>query len=363
MFMQPFIEAFTGYNVDTDQGMQSISDDLVTLTDDQIETIIETGEPGPLADYLEGSRVLTIEPASGWLAYMSAPGYMDRSDYGLFDTEAEAAQVLLDMVFDQDPESYDDEERAEIAELEAQAKAPVPSPSGSVFGTMNTDVELLGTSLRLEAGQRVQLTEATNQPDKGSWFARPADDKWSDGLEYGSDDSLLLTADEFTFEDRDDELKPELSSDDYQTVILRETETNGYGMKFTPDRKYRVLSLYANSVTITSQEPSEQQVGTKTINVALDEIQSIFTPAEDNPTIEDDPKPEPFANLHDMTAWLIDQVSNTRSSSSLGLILRENRNRIVQVYTDSPHYAIIDRYTFPSGTQCFRDSAGRLIRF
>jgi len=62
-------------------------------------------------------------------------------------------------------------------------------------GIMQADVELLGTSLSLQKGQRVRLTEATNlPPGRGKWFAAPLDGKWADGIDHGPDDSILISA-------------------------------------------------------------------------------------------------------------------------------------------------------------------------
>lgn len=48
---------------------------------------------------------------------MSAPGYMDRSDYILGNTQAEVAEQMLDMFFDGDIEDMDDDERADVSML------------------------------------------------------------------------------------------------------------------------------------------------------------------------------------------------------------------------------------------------------
>jgi len=53
------------------------------------------------------------------------------------------------------------------------------------IGTMLKTVRLIGTCLRLEAGQRVMLVPSTNQPDKTRFFASPIDGEWND-------DSILL---------------------------------------------------------------------------------------------------------------------------------------------------------------------------
>ena len=59
---------------------------------------------------------------------------------------------------------------------------------------MATAVELLGTSLSLQKGQKVKLIRARNlpYPQNGGYFASPADDKWSDGIEHNPDDSILI---------------------------------------------------------------------------------------------------------------------------------------------------------------------------
>lgn len=70
----------------------------------------------------------------------------------------------------------------------------------SYFGVMKRDVHQLGTSLRLQAGQRIIAWDATNLP-QGGYFARPADLQWSDGIERGNDDSIHVTADDVELED------------------------------------------------------------------------------------------------------------------------------------------------------------------
>jgi len=50
---------------------------------------------------------------------LSAPGYMDQTDYALGDTEADVAQQLLDMYFDGEDEYMDDDERADRDWLES----------------------------------------------------------------------------------------------------------------------------------------------------------------------------------------------------------------------------------------------------
>ena len=69
-----------------------------------------------------------------------------------------------------------------------------------MIGMMLTDVHLLGTSLKLQEGQTVSLTEAPNLPPrtdgKPQYFARPENGKWSDGIERNEEDSILIEADD-----------------------------------------------------------------------------------------------------------------------------------------------------------------------
>ena len=91
-----------------------------------------------------------------------------------------------------------------------------------MYGRMNHRIELLGTSLALQSRQRVELTYASNLPDTGlgcGWFARPADGQWSDGIARGPDDSIHLTADDFTFEESAKPIHPGINSVEYGAIM------------------------------------------------------------------------------------------------------------------------------------------------
>ena len=65
---------------------------------------------------------IRLTPLTGWMAYMSAPGYMDRTDPTAYDSEEEALEALLDMYGNNDGGEKEDweagiEER--LAELQA----------------------------------------------------------------------------------------------------------------------------------------------------------------------------------------------------------------------------------------------------
>lgn len=56
-------------------------------------------------DYRENDRFYSVEFVDGFGARMSAPGYLDATDWAVFDTEAEAVKYLLDQYLDDNPEA------------------------------------------------------------------------------------------------------------------------------------------------------------------------------------------------------------------------------------------------------------------
>lgn len=75
-------------------------------------------------DWLEASRIFdnfgikrSFEIVEKFWGVMSAPGYMDRTDYILGDSQADVAQQMLDMYFDGDIEDMDDDERDDVSML------------------------------------------------------------------------------------------------------------------------------------------------------------------------------------------------------------------------------------------------------
>lgn len=94
MFMRPILENIPAWHVETTDGTVIVPQDLVG------------GEPS-LADFeefCEGDPE-SFERRDGWLHYFSAPGYMDRTDYGHAATKAEAVGALLE---DADEEQTDE---------------------------------------------------------------------------------------------------------------------------------------------------------------------------------------------------------------------------------------------------------------
>ena len=68
-------------------------------------------------DIPDGAEAVAIRQGHG--ARLSAPGYMDCTEWTVFDTEADAAQYLLDTYYDMADDELSDDERSERAELEA----------------------------------------------------------------------------------------------------------------------------------------------------------------------------------------------------------------------------------------------------
>lgn len=111
-FMQPVIYKSRYFEVDTTQGTDYVPADLVNYGDLIKVGEIKDREDGPsivglmtvLEQYTEGS-IDNVMLKEGWLARLSAPGYMDCTDWSAHDSEDEAAQYLIDQYGDE----YNDE--------------------------------------------------------------------------------------------------------------------------------------------------------------------------------------------------------------------------------------------------------------
>ncbi len=102
-FMQPAIYFGTYYEVSANHG-----ETYIVPAD--VSGVVKTY--GDLADYVEGKvdEPDTIaEVKRGWLARMSAPGYMDCTDWSAHDTQQEAENYLNEYYGDDDSENGDTE--------------------------------------------------------------------------------------------------------------------------------------------------------------------------------------------------------------------------------------------------------------
>ena len=73
-----------------------------------------------LADLAPGDSVTIIQ---GFGARMSAPGYMDCTEWTVFETRVEAAEYLLETYYDHPDDEMTDDQRAEADELAEIVKA------------------------------------------------------------------------------------------------------------------------------------------------------------------------------------------------------------------------------------------------
>lgn len=117
-FMQPVIEEYDYYEVETDNGTEIIPADMVgnleglskpgdelraydevkvCPTDHDIESLTPrwTAALRALKDYVEGDDIQSIEFKHGFLARLSASGYMDCTDWSAHGTEQEAKDYLI----------------------------------------------------------------------------------------------------------------------------------------------------------------------------------------------------------------------------------------------------------------------------
>lgn len=102
-FMKPETYQDTAYVVDTQQGISIVPADLVGDLGLKLGDYIEKDDPRfdkakkALEDLVDGTEFNSIEMKRGWLARMSAPGYLDATEWGLYDTEKEAKDDLKQM--------------------------------------------------------------------------------------------------------------------------------------------------------------------------------------------------------------------------------------------------------------------------
>lgn len=92
------------YEIDGPQGREFVPADLVGTEDEELNRFIEGEMKGPvpeaLAQYCENTEAWTIERTEGYGARMSAPGYLDCTDWSVFDTPEKAEKHLDEMYGD-----------------------------------------------------------------------------------------------------------------------------------------------------------------------------------------------------------------------------------------------------------------------
>ncbi len=111
-FMQPVAEYFTMYHVDTNHGTEYVPQELVSLDlDASLDDITEANEAilKALEPYIEGSEVYEIAEFTGWYARLSAPGYLDCTEWvGPYATAKGALDAVKEEYECDDEGDFDD---------------------------------------------------------------------------------------------------------------------------------------------------------------------------------------------------------------------------------------------------------------
>lgn len=112
-FMQKQIEYGEWVQVDGPCGLDSIPADIVNI--DRLRELLAVDRDDDesskdeafslVSDYTENRRADSIEIVTGYGARMSAPGYLDCTEWAVFDTADEADEYLNDYYGDDDPEA------------------------------------------------------------------------------------------------------------------------------------------------------------------------------------------------------------------------------------------------------------------
>jgi hypothetical protein len=123
-FMQPDVDYGVWIEIDGPYGVDVIPGELVTLPEyedyarpddlsddaewpDQDEAWLSAAFEA-CKDYTQNREAYSISARTGWGARMSAPGYLDCTDWSVFDSEDEARAFLAEFYGDEDGDDEDD---------------------------------------------------------------------------------------------------------------------------------------------------------------------------------------------------------------------------------------------------------------
>jgi hypothetical protein len=87
--------------------------DETKLLSARLQFASRTATPKAISDYCENREVWSIELVYGYGARMSAPGYMDRTDWSVFGTVEEAEEYLEEYYGDEEDEEENSEDEAD----------------------------------------------------------------------------------------------------------------------------------------------------------------------------------------------------------------------------------------------------------
>jgi hypothetical protein len=85
------------YEIDGDQGTEFVPYDLIgELADTSVFATLNSHDvPDELRDYVRSSRSFATSIIEGFGARLSAPGYLDCTDWSVFPTQEEAGEDLV----------------------------------------------------------------------------------------------------------------------------------------------------------------------------------------------------------------------------------------------------------------------------
>jgi hypothetical protein len=115
-FMQPDIQKGEWVEIDGPQGGESVSAEYVDMA--EVAALIEQLEAGnqvdlkntSLKDFVQNDKAFSINVVTGYGARLSAPGYLDSTEWTVFDTEDEAKAFLKEMYGDEEVDEEVDED-------------------------------------------------------------------------------------------------------------------------------------------------------------------------------------------------------------------------------------------------------------
>ena len=91
-FMRPIAEKMTVYRVDTDAGTFNVPADALFSGDFDARGRVRRDK---IIAYTEGSKVFSVRKVRGWFAHLSAPGYMDQTEWdGPYKTKKKALDAV-----------------------------------------------------------------------------------------------------------------------------------------------------------------------------------------------------------------------------------------------------------------------------
>jgi len=98
-FMEPQLVNGRWIEVSGPTGTEWIEADLVGHVEDYHGPTVDI--PEPLEPYCDNRQATDIKVINGWGARLSAPGYLDKTDWTVFETEEEAQEYLDELTDDQ----------------------------------------------------------------------------------------------------------------------------------------------------------------------------------------------------------------------------------------------------------------------